>query len=267
MDGNDLCVRRLKPVSPSSPWTSPSKWLLKIVWIVSRSAFPKDRNVSSDNTLYTRIEKVWRCKIRRVGRMGCDSQRILWAKFMRLPGYMGSDIVCMNDATMTNRFRRQFKNWLQNIFDIMGRIKRLSFWKDFDGVKLKWIHVIVTIIFLVRIMCFLLSEVVRHPATRWFRNLSINKTTTHQGWRNIATLSAQPNGGLSRVRLISVPLLPVLRCAVCEGPMKMLHDKANRACQSPSHCSCRNERSLRYLMHWWEWLFIKRCPNCLINNV
>jgi hypothetical protein len=109
--------------------------------------------------------------------------------------------------------------------------------------------------------------VVRHPATRWFHNLSINKITIHQGWQNIGTLSTQPNSGLSRICLISVPLLPVLHRPVCEGPMKMLHDKANRVSQSQSHCSYRNAHSLRYLVHWWEWLFIKCCPNCLISNV
>jgi hypothetical protein len=47
----------------------------------------------------------------------------------------------------------------------------------------------------------------------------------------------------------------------------MLHDKANRVRQPPPHYSCRNACSLRYAAHWREWLFIKRCPNCLINSV
>jgi hypothetical protein len=50
-------------------------------------------------------------------------------------------------------------------------------------------------------------------------------------------------------------------------PTKVLHDKANRVRQQPSHCNCRNARSFRYVTHWQEWLFIKRFPNCLINNV
>jgi hypothetical protein len=72
---------------------------------------------------------------------------------------------------------------------------------------------------------------------------------------------------LSRIHLTSGPLLPMLRCSVCEVPTKMLHDKVNKVRQSPPHCSCRNTRSLRYLAHSREWLFIKHCPNCLINNV
>jgi hypothetical protein len=48
---------------------------------------------------------------------------------------------------------------------------------------------------------------------------------------------------------------------------KMLYNKANRVCQSPPYYNCRNARSRRYVIHWREWLFIKRCPNCLIKNI
>jgi hypothetical protein len=63
------------------------------------------------------------------------------------------------------------------------------------------------------------------------------------------------------------PSLPVLRRSLCEGPMKILYDKAKRVRQLSSHCSGQNACSLRYATHWREWLFIKCCPNCLINNV
>jgi hypothetical protein len=106
-----------------------------------------------------------------------------------------------------------------------------------------------------------------HRVTRWFHNVSINQTRTHQEWRNIATLGAHPNAGLSRVHLTSVPLLAVLRRSICEGLTNMLHDKTNRVRWSAPHYSFRNARSLRYLAHWREWLFIKRCPSCLINNI
>jgi hypothetical protein len=113
----------------------------------------------------------------------------------------------------------------------------------------------------------LFQRAIRHPEIRWFRNLSINMIRTHQKWRNVANFGAQPNGGLLRVRLISVPLLQVLRRSVCEGPTKMLHNKANRILQSQPHYSFRNTHSLHYLTHWREWLFMKRCSNYLINNV
>jgi hypothetical protein len=197
------------------------KWLprfpSKLCELRQEVLFPKDRNFPSDNASHIRIEKVWRCQIRRVGRMRSDSQRILWAKILRHPGHMGFGIVCMNDETTPNGFRTQFKNWLQNMFDIVGLVKCFPFGNMSTTWNPKGFHMIVTIIFLAWIICFSLSGVIRHPATRWFRNLSINKTTAHQGWRNIATLSAQPNGGLSRVRLTSVPLLPVVLRSVCEG--------------------------------------------------
>jgi hypothetical protein len=67
---------------------------------------------------------------------------------------------------------------------------------------------------------FPFQEVVCHPASRWSRNLSINKIKTHQGRRNIATLGAQPNGGFSRGYLTSGPFLPVLPRSVCDGSNK-----------------------------------------------
>jgi hypothetical protein len=44
-------------------------------------------------------------------------------------------IVCMNDETMQTGFRKQFKNWVQNLFDVIRRVKCSRLWKDFDNVK------------------------------------------------------------------------------------------------------------------------------------
>jgi hypothetical protein len=85
--------------------------------------FPKDRNVFSDNASYIRIERSMTVLNQESMLDGMRFSAILFIKFKRLPGCIRTDIVCMNDEMISNIFRRQFTNLLQNMFDIVCRIK------------------------------------------------------------------------------------------------------------------------------------------------
>jgi hypothetical protein len=120
---------------------------LKTVSIASRNIFP-ERYECLFGQCFTYLNKrSHTVPNQRIMRMWGDSQRILLTKFLRLPGHIGHGIVYMNDETMSNGFRMKLKNWLQDMFDTVDYIKLLSFWKDFDNVKPRWIHAIMTAIF------------------------------------------------------------------------------------------------------------------------
>jgi hypothetical protein len=61
-------------------------------------------------------------------------------------------------------------------------------------------------------------------------------------------------------------------CQLCirqivKESMKMIHDKTNRVSQLSPSRGGRNVHSLSQVLHWPRRVFIKRCQNCLINNV
>jgi hypothetical protein len=139
MDNNDLYVRRPKQISPSSLWTWPSMWFWRfpstLCELRQEVIFPKDTNFPSDNASHTRIERSLTMPNPESMADGGDSQRILWPRFLKLPGGIGSAIICMNDEATPNGPRTQFTNWLQNIFDIVCRVKWPPFWTHVDSVK------------------------------------------------------------------------------------------------------------------------------------